>query len=315
MEIREYLRRSGSRLLLFVVVPLVAAALAGVLGATRPATHRVHALVEVPTLGNDAPATVDRSVANFRTALRSAPVLESVVAETGVRRADVAGGIASRRIGTTSWVDVSYDTTAADRATPVLDAALSAAMRSHFQVALDRAGQDVQAAQRQVDDVQARLTALEGEVGTPFPGELHRTRANELAQLRVALELGRVTPARTTDVEALAAVVAERETALAGLADVAARHDVLATQRDRALPTLTAATAQVTDLEVRRDASAAAAVAEVSPAREVGRAAFVLRWTGAAAGIALVLCLALVALLEVVRPSGRSESRATRLAA
>ena len=80
MEIREYLRRSRPRLLLFVVVPLVAAALAGLIGATRPATHRVHALVEVPTLGNDAPATVDRSVANFRTALRSGPVLDSTVA-------------------------------------------------------------------------------------------------------------------------------------------------------------------------------------------------------------------------------------------
>src|SRR5450755_3583621 len=111
MEIREYLRAIRRWLWLPIVVPLVAAALTGVLLERQPSQYQANAAVIVPAVSDKGFSTSAASqyVATFKDVLISQPIVDQVSKKTGVPSKDLVAGLSASTVSTSSnIIHVTY---------------------------------------------------------------------------------------------------------------------------------------------------------------------------------------------------------------
>jgi hypothetical protein len=309
MEIRDFVRANRRRLALLAVLPVMAAALAlGVLWG-EPEQYRASLEVVVLPEGNDplSPNAIGQYVANFGEAVHSKPVKDAVLATAGIAGSDIErvdlNDVETRQIGRSNVIEVSYVGTrralakdvvaAAARETvlavaqPQLDA-LAAARERHAAVAADH------------DAAVAALGAFTDETGLLIPEEEYQSRA---AQLRVlqdnreeALGVGGSFAAA-----ALEDVIAVRQAELDALGLQVKRFQELERQLDTSTEELRVAGEELRSAEAIAERSAISLDFSEVEATTLPRNERLVTGAAIAAGLTLVVGVALMVLLEMLR--------------
>jgi hypothetical protein len=153
MEIRDWLRASGDRVRLLVVIPLAAALIALLIGIIAPTKYHSTATVFLPGVNTDGPSTTETAqrVANFIAALKSPAVREAIASETGADPSSL-DGVTAERTGQSGVVLVGFAGAEPDVVPTVAEAFVRGALRIEAQSNLDRAKAQVEAYQRLLDD-------------------------------------------------------------------------------------------------------------------------------------------------------------------
>jgi hypothetical protein len=297
VEIRDWTRVMGRRLSLLIVIPVAAMVIAGILGVLEPQAYRATATVILPQQETGGPlsSAVSQFVADFEGAITSDAIAQATFEATGEPKSAVNGGITTRREGTSGVVEVTYTGTNSERAGVVAETASRLAL--------------AQIAQIQLDVIQAQYAA-----------------ANDAYQLALEERLAVAQQTRIVDFEKFKATSEGRlQRAIDALGAASGPETAAAEDRVNEL------TEQLT---ARQDAYEAAQVAlddaffarrflsnelfqsegivaqaegneriEASPARPTNRILFILRRIMFAGAFGLLLAIALIVLIEFLRPS------------
>ena len=147
MEIRDWLRVSGDRVRLLVVIPLAAALIAALIGTISPVRYRATATVILPGISSSGPLTsvTAQRVADFSAAVRSDGVLDSVSSELKIDRSKL-DTVTVTRSGSSGVLAVSFVGTDRDQVPAVAEAAARVALRLQAQVNKDAAAAAAEAA-------------------------------------------------------------------------------------------------------------------------------------------------------------------------
>jgi len=165
VEIRDWTRVMGRRLSLLIVIPVTAALLAGLLAILQPQTYRATATVILPAQQTSGPASsaVSQFVADFEGAITSDGVAQTTSEITGEPKSAISRGIATKREGTSGVVEVTYTGTNAERAGAVAETASREALAQIAQIQLDVINAQYAAADEAYDQAQDDLTTATQE--------------------------------------------------------------------------------------------------------------------------------------------------------
>jgi hypothetical protein len=139
VEIRDWTRVMGRRLSLLVVIPVAAMAIAGILAVLEPQTYRATATVIMPTQETSGPlsSAVTQFVSDFEGAITSDSVAQATFEATDEPKSAVNAGIVTKREGSSGVVEVTYTGTNAERAGAVAETASRLALAQIAQIQLD----------------------------------------------------------------------------------------------------------------------------------------------------------------------------------
>lgn len=190
MELSDYFRILKRRFWTLALVPMLA--LAGVIAyvATQPTKFTATATVAAPALvgginanqysGANGPKAF---VANFTAAATSRPIIDQVSAQTHVKKAAIKQGLSTGQIGTSSLINVTYETARRRDAAPVAKADADATIVFLFKSQLTLAEQPVTEANATADKAQAALTAFTSKIGDPTPDKTYDILIQEVSHL------------------------------------------------------------------------------------------------------------------------------------
>ena len=147
VEIRDWLRASGDRVRLLVVIPLAAALIAALIGTISPARYRATATVILPGISSTGPLTsvTAQRVADFSAAVRSDGALDEVASQLEIDRSTL-DTITVTRSGSSGVLAVSFVGTDPERCAEIAEAAARLALRLQAQVNKDAAAAAAEAA-------------------------------------------------------------------------------------------------------------------------------------------------------------------------
>ena len=139
VEIKDWTRVMGRRLSLLIVIPVAAMLIAGVLAVLEPQTYRATATVILPDQETSGPlsSAVSQFVADFEGAITSDSVAQATFEATGEPKSAISNGIATKREGSSGVVEVTYTGTSAERAGEVAQTAARLALTQIAQIQLD----------------------------------------------------------------------------------------------------------------------------------------------------------------------------------
>lgn len=305
MEIKDYLRLIRRRLWIVVGVPLLVLIVTAVVLLVQPREYRVTATVVVPAtqvIGSLVTA-VDQSVSDFEGAIGSDAVIEKVSSVTGVSKQAVAGGLSTERLGTSSVVEVTYETDESDMASAVAGSASKQAL-ALVQKSISGPLEEQRTMAEQ--SYEAAMTATESflsETGLVNPPQVFKMQASRLVALRDALghaiELGQDAEARR-----LQARIDQKE---AELTDQVVTYQRLTDERQRALSALQLADNAYFQAEGGMASAEQGETITVSKPELAPRLGPAVRQLTGAVVVAAALAIGLVVLLEFlyVRPPRR----------
>jgi capsular polysaccharide biosynthesis protein len=298
VEIRDWTRVMGRRLSLLIVIPVTAMLVAGILAVLEPQTYRATATVILPNQETSGPlsSAVSQFVADFEGAITSDSVAQSTFEATGEPKSAVGAGIATKREGTSGVVEVTYTGTSADRTGEVAQTASRLAL--------------AQIAQIQLDVIQAQYDAADEAYQAAEEEWLAAAKQTNIVNFTLfeATSERRLTDAR--DAVGAADGAQAQEAAQRHLDDLTAqlteRQDVYKTAQDR-LDDATAARRFLSNelfqaQGIVRQASENDRI-KASPARPTSRMTFIVRRVLFAGAFGLLLAIALIVLMEFLRPS------------
>jgi capsular polysaccharide biosynthesis protein len=298
VELRDWTRVMGRRLALLAVIPLVAMLIAGVLAVLEPQTYRVTATVIMPGQATSGPVSsaVSQFVDDFQGAITSDGVAQATSEATGEPKSAISDGIGSKREGSSGVVEVTYTGLNADRVGPVAETAARQALAQLAQIRLDVVQAQLDATNQAYDQAEADLQRVGQDTGIvdfsyfQLVGQKRLIKLGD--ELRAAQESG------------------------AGVAQAQQRFDEASTQFTQRQQQYQAALTRASDvLDARRfiagevlDSQGVVAQAkntrvEASPARPTDRLTFVIRRVVFAGAFGLLLAVALIVLMEFLRPS------------
>jgi capsular polysaccharide biosynthesis protein len=298
VELRDWTRVMGRRLTLLAVIPLVAMMVAGVLAVLEPQTYRATATVIMPGQAASGPlsSAVSQFVADFEGNITSDSVAQATFEATGEPKSAVSAGISTKREGTSSVVEVSYTGTNAERVGAVAVTAARTALAQLAQIRLDIDQAQLTATNQAYDQAQADLETAGKETGIidfsyfELVGQKRLIKLGD--ELRAAQESGN------------------------GVAQAQQRFDEASTQFTQRQQQYQAALTRANDvLEARKffasEVLAAQGIVdqakntkvEASPPRATNRVTFVIRRVVFAGAFGLLLAIALIVLMEFLRPS------------
>ena len=298
VELRDWTRVMGRRLTLLAVIPLVAMMVAGVLAVLEPQTYRATATVIMPGQAASGPVSsaVSQFVADFEGNITSDTVAQATFEATGEPKSAISAGITTKREGTSSVVEVTYTGTNADRVGPVAVAAARTALAQLAQIRLDIDQAQLTATEQAFDQAQTDLQAAGEETGIVDFGYFQLVGQKRLIklgdELRAAQESGNgVSAAQQRFDEASTAFTQRYQQYQAALTH---ENDVLEARKFFASEVLTAQgiVDQAKNTKV-----------EASPPRATNRVTFVIRRVVFAGAFGLLLAIALIVLMEFLRPS------------
>lgn len=315
MEIIDYLRLLKGRLVLLIGIPLLAAVvMAGVSYSLEPQTYRAQATVAVAPGQGRIPREVDQTIENYLAAATTLPILEQVSESTGVTVGRLRRGLSLRRLGESSFIEVSFVSQDPQDPPKVVRAVGHATVAFLFERQLHEAHERVAETQRTYEAVEAKIQDLVGQAGgvaLSLP-ELYKQRQSELS----ALNVSRANAAARGDGSAVAnldKIIAQRAQELRSLQPLALEYNRLAAEREVALDNRGTAEQALLATEQQLDpdgefgvvAATETAVAVPLP---------IVRRTVAAGGTGLFIGIGLVALLELAAARRRQPHRQTEIA-
>ena len=301
VEIRDWTRVMGRRLSLLVVIPVLAMLVAGVLAVLEPQTYRATATVILPNQETSGPVSsaVTQFVSDFEGAITSDSVAQSVSEATGEPKSAVSTGISTKREGSSSVVEVTYTGTDAERVGPVAVAASRLAL--------------TQIAQIQLDVIQAQLDAAQTVYDDAVQNQQQVAQANGIADIHVVqAEFQKRLTVATDALNAAKAGGTPQQVAAAQqkFDDLSARYTKLLSDYQVASSAVTAAQNSLIFLqgEVSQSQGIVQQAAEndrikASPARATSRISFIVRRALFAAAFGLLMAIAVIVLMEFLRPS------------
>jgi capsular polysaccharide biosynthesis protein len=298
VELRDWTRVMGRRLALLAVIPVVAMLVAGVLAVLEPQTYRATATVIMPgqTTSGPVSSAVSQFVDDFQGAITSDGVAQATSVATGEPKSAISDGIGTKREGSSGVVEVTYTGLSADRVGPVTVTAARTALTQLAQIKLDVDQAQLDATNQAYDQAQADLQAVGQETGIVdfnyflLVGQKRLIKLGD--ELRAAQQSG------------------------SGVAQAQQRFDEASTQFSQRQQQYQAALSRANDvLDARKffagevlDSKGIVTQAEntrvqASPPRPTNRVTFVIRRVVFAGAFGLLLAVALVVLMEFLRPS------------
>ena len=187
MEIVDYLRALGWRLLILLVIPLVAVVIGGVILASKPTQYKAVATVRLPVGTGASSSVITQANSDFSQALRSDAVLTSTSQATGVSKGTIAAGLSVAQSGGSRTVDVTYTADSANTVVPVVKGAAQSALNELLTPAVAIDQHAVDAAQKSYDDARAALNTLGGQDAGVLPDDRYRQVLSELNSLQIQL--------------------------------------------------------------------------------------------------------------------------------
>ena len=297
VEIRDWTRVMGRRLSLLIVIPIAAMLIAGILAVLEPPTYRATATVILPAQDTGGPASsaVSQFVADFEGAITSDGVAQATFEVTGEPKSAVNAGITTRREGTSAVVEVTYTGTNSERAGAVAETAARVAL--------------AEIAQIQLDVIQAQYVAADEAYQQALEARLAIAKETRIVNFEKFKQTAEARLQKAID--ALGAASGQ------GVAAAEQRVDQLTDQLATRQQQYEAAQAALDDASLGRrflsnelfQSQGIVAQAaendriEASPPRPTGRVLFVLRRVLFAGAFGLLLAIALIVLLEFLRPS------------
>jgi capsular polysaccharide biosynthesis protein len=299
VELRDWSRVMGRRLALLAVIPLVAMLIAGVLAVLEPQTYRATATVIMPGQTTTGPVSsaVSQFVADFEGAITSDGVAQATSAATGEPKSSISNGIGTKREGSSGVVEVTYTGTNADRVGPVAETAAREALGQIAQVKLDVDQAQLDAADEAYKQAQADLQTVGRETGIVDFAYFQLVGQKRLIKLGDELQAAQASGT--------------------GVAQAQQRFDEASTQFTDRQQQYEAALARANDVLDARKFFAAAVLdsqgivkqaqentrVQASPPRPTDRVTFVIRRVVFAGAFGLLLAVALIVLMEFLRPS------------
>jgi capsular polysaccharide biosynthesis protein len=298
VELRDWTRVMGRRLALLAVIPVVAMLVAGVLAVLEPQTYRATATVIMPgqTTSGPVSSAVSQFVDDFQGAITSDGVAQATSVATGEPKSAISDGIGTKREGSSGVVEVTYVGLSADRVGPVTVTAARTALTQLAQIKLDVDQAQLDATNQAYDQAQADLQAVGEETGIVdfnyflLVGQKRLIKLGD--ELRAAQQSG------------------------SGVSQAQQRFDEASTQFSQRQQQYQAALTRANDvLDARKffagevlDSKGIVTQAEntrvqASPPRPTNRLTFVIRRVVFAGAFGLLLAVALVVLMEFLRPS------------
>ncbi len=303
------------------VVALVALlAAGGAFLAVRNTKAAYTASVDI-TVPSDQSATSGANgqyVENFSVGLTSAAVLAEVSRRTHTPTADLSSGLSASELGNSSFIQVSYVSPDATKSKTVAIAATRATAalleRPAIQASttlLTSAQQAQSGAQKRVDAAQKALDSFTAGFGQVDPNVLYQAAQSSLTQLNVSKQQAIAQGRFTSNFDDAIALASKQ---LAKLTPQIAKYNRLSRALTQAeLAGQTAQARVVSGSEQLAATQAKPLIGAATVTTETARSA-ILKAVLIAAGIGLVLGLALVLLLGVVL-ANRGRTRAAHAAA
>jgi capsular polysaccharide biosynthesis protein len=298
-EIRDWFHALGKRLGLILIVPLVAGAAAGALAIRQPQQYRTSTTVVIPhpqTFG-PASAAVSQSVDDFQGVLSSNAVATKTSTDTGAPFRNVQSGLSSQRRGSSNAVDVTYVGTSSTVAPKVVVSASKNALGALAEANLTLADAVLKAAQDAYDTASNALEQFSSESNVvDFPraiGAYERRLRDARDAVSAALASGNQK------------AVDQARSKLAAITSVAVKlkagYQTRADRLDAAKASYTSA--QSATIQAEGEVAAAENVV-LTPSNVVrlSRITHAVKRVIPAMVFGLVLAVALVVLLELLRP-------------
>jgi capsular polysaccharide biosynthesis protein len=288
----------GRRLSLLIVIPVAAMLVAGILAVLEPQTYRATATVILPNQETSGPlsSAVSQFVADFEGAITSDSVAQATFEATDEPKSAVGAGIATKREGTSGVVEVTYTGTNPDRAGAVAQTASRLALAQIAQIQLDVIQAQYDAADEAYQAAEEEWLAAAKQTNivnfTVFEG----TSERRLQDARDAVGAAQGAKAQ-----------AEAQRHLDDLTtQLTERQDVYKSAQDRLDDATSARRFLSNELfqsqGIVRQASENDRI-KASPARATGRITFIVRRVLFAGAFGLLLAIALIVLIEFLRPS------------
>jgi hypothetical protein len=298
VEIRDWTRVMGRRLSLLIVIPVTAALLAGALAIVQPQTYRATATVILPTQDTGGPVSsaVSQFVADFQGAITSDGVAQATSEATGEPKSAISDGITTKREGTSGVVEVSYTGQTADRVGAVAETASRNALSQIAQIQLDVVQAQYDAADQAYQDALTNWTAVASQTHIV---DIDQVKADSQHRLTAALDA--LNAVRGTNKEAAA------QTKVTEISNRYAQQIADFQRADAAL-----STAQGSLFSYRGFLNQARGIVDqakrndqvvASPPRATNRLTYIVRRVVFAGAFGLLLAIALIVLLEFLRPS------------
>lgn len=318
MELTDYLRAMGRRLLVLVMLPAIAVGAGYAILSRRPPQFRASALIRLPVAADAPTSVVIQANSDFIEAISSVATRVATSDTTGVPRRSVKKGLAVPPSGSRRTVEVTFTTSRRIGADAVVTTAARTALTALLQPDVDLKRKVVEASQAQYDASRGALDAL-GADGSTLPGEQYRQKIAQLSQLQLQLLQAQSTNG-TTDpsgrlVDNTHAINVYTGAIAAAQGDAARLVGLVAQARpaeDAVQSALASLGTAQRDLEASKAALASVDAAETiitSPVSKVDKAEQVLRTLAVIVSVAVVLAVALLVLLELMSPSSRRKAR------
>jgi uncharacterized protein involved in exopolysaccharide biosynthesis len=299
VELRDWTHVMGRRLALLAVIPIVAMLIAGVVALLEPQTYRATATVIMPgqTTSGPVSSAVSQFVADFEGAITSDGVAQATSTTTGEPKSAISGGIATKREGSSGVVEVSYTGTDPTRVGPVAETAARQALGQIAQVKLD-------VDQAQLDSADEAYTQAQTDLQTvaQATGIVDFTQFQQVAQHRLTALTDALGTARDTG-KSVAQATQRLNEASAQFTDRQQQYQAALDRLTEVREARTFFAGEVLDSQgVVKQAQENTRI-QASPPRATDHVTFVIRRVVFAGAFGLLLAIALIVLMEFLRPS------------
>jgi hypothetical protein len=303
MEIRDYLRAIRRWLWLPIALPLVAAALTGVMLERQPSQYQANATVIVPAVSAKGFSTSAASqyVATFKDVLISQPIVDKVSKVTHAPVKDLVTGLSASVLSTSSnIIHVVFLGPKGDNATQIVREATVDTLDAVGQPQLIQAQNSVVAAQGQLQQANAAITQWTATTGLILPQQQFNTQQQELNQLLLQLQQAHLAN-DTAHAAALQAVITQRQSQLATLATQVTQYTDLSDARQSALSVRDHSAQELANAQALLSADHNTGTVTVQDIGRISKLSNTLKFTAIAFAVALILALAFILLLELMR--------------
>lgn len=301
----SYLRANRRRVLWMIVAPIFAAEAALLLFAIGPQEYKVTAVVNVPSSGSSV-SDATQTVNDYRAIVKTEKVVRQVAAETGLSAGAIRGGIATKRDGTSTLVNVTFASDKKEKVSAVAKAVSRVGLSALVQPDVEEADRALTKAQTDAEENQQQIIEFNAARGLLVDApEAYRSKVAELSRLKVQAQQARAqnNPAR---VASLDAAVEQATKDVSTLSTIVRDYQRLQAKRDQLQSTINSAAAKQSEAQARLTAVNASSSIDVGGLQKVNIFVRTARAAAITFVVALLLMVGVLVLMELLGPA-RSE--------
>jgi len=306
LDIKDYLYAIRRRLWLPVALALIAALVTAVFIYLQPERYQATTTVVVPALSNHGYSTsaVTQYVSTYKDVLVSPQVVNPVSALTGEKRSDLRAGLSANTVTASSNIIlVTYTGPNKKTVQAVAQAAAIDALDVLLGPSVSAAEIEVANSQKTLNDADQALADFATQSGSLFPDLDYKLQVEQLSQFQLNYAQAKLAGDKNR-LRGLLPIIKDRTDKLAKFAPIVIQYQNLKDKQT---------SAQAVNSKSQIDLNnAKAAIASDHDARAVtvnfnghiSRIPEILRYAGVAAGVALLLALGYLVLMEFLQPAG-----------